>query len=415
MLSGKKILIGVTGSIAAYKTAELVRLFIKAGALVRVVMTACAKDFITPLTLSALSKNPVLSEFVSSDKRTWNNHVEIGSWADLIIIAPASANTIFKMAGGGCDNLLLAVYFSAKCPVHIAPAMDMDMYKHPATVKNIELLESYGNHIIPPETGELASGLFGAGRMSEPAEIVRHIEQAFAGMLPLKNKKALVTAGPTYESMDPVRFIGNHSSGKMGFSIAEELANQGAAVTLIAGPVALKVKHPCIQRVDVVSAGEMYNACMKRFAGCDIAVMAAAVADYRPERKAKHKIKDDAKDITIRLKDTMDILAEMGKQKKTSQILVGFALETENEIINAKAKLKRKNLDVIVVNSMKDKGAGFSPAGGYLSEEDTNKISIIGKDNKVMGFELKPKSEVAKDIVKVVIQYCKKVKSTKQL
>ena len=393
MLSGKNILVGITGSIAAYKAAELVRLFIKAGANVKVIMTQSAKDFITPLTLSVLSKNPVHSEFIS--KNEWNNHVEFGTWADLMIIAPASANTIGKMANGVCDNLLLTTYLSANCPVYLAPAMDLDMYKHSSTQNNLKILKLFGNKIIPPASGELASGLFGEGRMEEPSTIFQFIEKDILANAPLVKKKALVTAGPTYEAIDPVRFIGNHSSGKMGFAIAEELAKNGAEVTLVAGTVSLKTNHPNIKRIDVVSAAEMYNACMKHFPKSDITIMSAAVADYTAEKVEKEKIKHDAKNISIKFTVTKDILGEMGKQKKKSQVLVGFALESENEIENAKSKRKNKNLDFIVLNSLKDKGAGFG--------NDTNKITIIDRNNKISNFELKQKTEVAKDIVRKII------------
>lgn len=405
MLSGKKILIGVTGSIAAYKTAELIRLFIKANASVKVIMTTVAKDFITPLTLSVLSKNPVASDFISPEKE-WNSHVNLGLWADIFLIAPASANTIAKMANGICDNLLLATYLSSKCPVYVAPAMDLDMYKHSTTQKNLHTLSSFGNKIIAPAKGELASGLVGEGRMEEPANIFKFLEEDICKNAPLRKKKAVVTAGPTYESIDPVRFIGNHSSGKMGFAIAEELASQGAEVTLISGPTSLNIHHPNIKRVDVISAEQMYDASLKYFSSVDIFIMSAAVADFKPKANEKLKIKkleqsgnlDKSGEkgiISIALSPTKDILAELGKRKKKTQILVGFALETNNETANAKAKLKNKNLDFIVLNSLQDTGAGF--------QHDTNKITILDKNNNEEHFELKHKSEVAKDIVSKII------------
>ena len=397
MLKNKNILIGITGGIAAYKAASLVRLFIKAGANVKVVMTSAATEFITPLTLSVLSRNPVLIEF--SSKGEWNNHVELGRWADLMLIAPVTANTLSKMANGICDNLLLATYLSAKCPVYFAPAMDLDMYKHPATINNLKKLKSYGNRIIPPGEGELASGLVGEGRMAEPETIFRIIDTCFSakggssnpGQGLLSGKNILVTAGPTHEAIDPVRFIGNHSSGKMGFAIARELAGKGAKVKLICGPVNLTSDHPNISRIDVTSAEDMYIACMELFPEIDIAVMCAAVADYTPEKIEKRKIKKSSKRKSVQLKLTKDILAELGKIKSKKQLLVGFALETDNELANAKKKLKRKNLDFIVLNSMNDNGAGFN--------SDTNKIAIINSNNKIKRFELKSKDEVAKDIV----------------
>lgn len=402
MLKGKKVIVGITGSIAAYKSALLVRLLVKAEAEVKVLMTPPAKDFISPLTLSTLSKNNVISEFTNESE--WNNHVELGLWADMMIIAPASANTIAKMASGLCDNVLLATYLSAKCKIYTAPAMDLDMYKHPATQQNLERIKSFGNSIINPGYGELASGLYGEGRMAEPEEIVRFIENDLKKELPLKHKKALVTAGPTYEAIDPVRFIGNHSSGKMGFAVAEELARQGADVTLVSGPTYLKTTNPSIKKTDVVSAEEMYNACIKVYGHTDIAVLSAAVADYTPVNVSKQKIKKE-RDLVpeVALKPTKDILAELGKRKKKNQLLVGFALETDNELENAKAKLKKKNLDLVVLNSLNDRGAGF--------KSDQNKITIIDKNNKTLIFELKHKQEAAKDIVKKIIDTI--IKSTK--
>jgi len=395
MLRGKKIILGISGSIAAYKSAILTRLLIKEGALVKVVMTQSAKDFITPLTLSTLSKNPVQTDFFREKDGSWNNHVELGLWADLFVIAPASANTIAKMANGICDNLLLATYLSARCPVYFAPAMDLDMLKHPSTKKNIATLKSFGNTIINPVSGELASGLHGEGRMAEPEEIIAFLNSELKKKAPLSGKTALVTAGPTYEAIDPVRFIGNHSSGKMGFALAEELAQQGADVTLISGPVNLTTQHANIKRVDVTSAVEMLLACKKYFSKSDITVMSAAVADYSPSERSAKKIKKQTGDLVINLKATTDILAELGKSKKKNQMLIGFALETNNEIENAKSKLKRKNLDFIVLNSLQDKGAGF--------KGDTNKITLIGRDNKTLKFELKDKRDVARDIVAKII------------
>jgi phosphopantothenoylcysteine decarboxylase/phosphopantothenate--cysteine ligase len=390
MLKNKKILLGVSGSIAAYKSAHLVRLLVKEGAEVQVVMTQQAKDFITPLTLATLSGKPVLSDFFAPADGTWNNHVELGMWADLLLIAPASANTLAKMAAGQCDNLLLATYLSARCPVYIAPAMDRDMWLHPATQNNIRTLSGRGAEIIDPGTGELASGLEGKGRMAEPEELTSYLVRHFQNNARLKGKKALVTAGPTYENLDPVRFIGNYSSGKMGFAIAEKLAAAGAEVTLIAGPTSLSVSGS-VKRADVVSAAEMLEACTSLAPQMDIVVMAAAVADYKPENIAVQKIKKKDLFYLLRLTKTTDILKELGASKPENQILVGFALETENELKNAKDKLKSKNLDFIVLNSLNDHGAGF--------KGDQNKISIIDKKNKVLSFPLKDKKEVAADIV----------------
>jgi phosphopantothenoylcysteine decarboxylase/phosphopantothenate--cysteine ligase len=395
MLSGKRIVIGVTGSIAAYKAAILVRLLVKEGAEVKVVMTADAKEFITPLTLSVLSKNPVLSEFANRETGEWNNHVDLGLWADVLMIAPASANTMAKMANGACDNLLLAVYMSARCPVFLAPAMDVDMLKHKSTQDNIARLKSFGNHVIDASYGELASGLVGEGRMEEPKKILKVLDDFFAANKPLRNKKVLVTAGPTYEAIDPVRFIGNRSSGKMGIAIADEFAEQGAEVTLICGPSNQKVSNHSVTRIDVESAEQMHDECMKAAKGSDIIVMAAAVADYKAEKDAQDKMKKN-NSVNLSLVSTVDILSELGKQKKNGQILVGFALETNNEIENAKDKLERKNLDMIVLNSLKDEGAGFN--------YDTNKISIVDKKMNIKEFPLKSKSDVAKDIVKEIIQ-----------
>ena len=396
MLKGKKILLGITGSIAAYKSALLTRSFVKAGAEVKIIMSPCAHDFITPLTLSTLSKNPVYTKFISAKDGTWNNHVDLALWADTMIIAPASANTIAKMAAGICDNLLLATYLSSKRLVFIAPAMDLDMYKHTSTQKNISKLISFGNKIINPGNGELASGLYGEGRMAEPEEITEVIGNYFSNKSELNGKTALVTAGPTYEAIDPVRFIGNHSSGKMGFAIAEELANKGAKVILVCGPTDMKTEHSNIKRIDVVNADEMYKKCIKKFKDVDIAVMAAAVADFTLQSPAKNKIKkEEMKNYELELKPTKDILAELGKAKTKKQLLAGFALETNNESENAKKKIKNKNLDFIVLNSLKDKGAGF--------KTDTNKVSIIDRYNKVTEYGLKAKSEVAKDIIQKII------------
>lgn len=391
MLQGKKILLGVSAGIAAYKAAFLTRLLVKAGAEVQIVMTPDAKEFITPLTLSTLSKNPVLSELVSGNKGEWNNHVELGVNADLILIAPATANTIAKMANGLCDNLLLAVYLSARCPVMIAPAMDVDMLKHPATQKNIETLKSFGNLIIPPGTGELASGLQGEGRLSEPEEILKFVEKHFNRKKKLQGKKILINAGPTYEAIDPVRFIGNHSSGKMGVALAQAAANEGAKVYLVIGPSLEKSIHANITRTDVTSAEEMFKACTTLFKKCDAAVLSAAVADYRPAKVSPIKIKKQQAKINIELEPTKDILAALGKMKKKNQVLAGFALETDKEIENAKKKLHAKNLDFIVLNSLRDKASGF--------RHDTNKITLISRNNKIRNFELKNKTQVAEDII----------------
>ncbi len=395
MLAGKKIIVGVSGSIAAYKSALIVRLLIKAGAEVKVIMTSAAKDFITPLTLSTLSKNPVLSEFTNGDQGLWNNHVDLGLWADAFLIAPASANTLAKMAHGQSDNLLLAVYLSARCPVFFAPAMDLDMLQHQSTKENIQKLESWGNQQINPTYGELASGLEGRGRMAEPEEIVAFLETYFSAAQKLKGKKVLVTAGPTHEAIDPVRFIGNNSSGKMGFAIAEQLANEGAEVELIVGPTHLAPATHGVNVTRVTSAQQMYDACIARFAQMDIAVLAAAVADYRPTHTADQKIKKTTDHLVIELTKTQDIAAELGKQKKANQLMVGFALETENERANALKKIESKNFDLIVLNSLNDQGAGFG--------HDTNKVSIIYKSGQEKNFTLKSKKEVAKDIVNAIV------------
>ena len=398
VLSGKKILLGVTAGIAAYKTAYLVRHFIKAGAEVQVVMTPAAKDFVTPLTLSTLSKRPVLTSFFDDDgdeNALWNSHVDLGLWADLMLIAPATANTMSKMVKGTADNLLLATYLSAKCPVYFAPAMDLDMYKHPSTKENIEKLQSFGNIFIPPASGELASGLFGEGRMAEPEDIVSFIGKDILSKLPLNGKKVLITAGPTYEAIDPVRFIGNHSSGKMGFALAETAVNLGAHVFLIAGPVSLQTPAGA-ERIDVVSAQDMYEAVHRYYDSADIAIFAAAVADYRPKNVVSQKIKKKDAGLHIDLEPTPDILASAGKIKE-QQFLAGFALETNDELNNAKSKLERKNLDMIVLNSLQDKGAGF--------KTDTNKITLIFKDGSVENYPLKSKKEVSEDIFKAILKH----------
>ncbi len=396
MLGGKKIIIGITGSIAAYKTAILTRLLVKEGAEVKVIMTPAAHDFITPITLATLSKNPVLTEFTKDKTGVWHNHVELGLWADAFLIAPASANTIAKMANGLCDNLLLATYLSARCPILFAPAMDLDMLQHSATKANIQKLKEFGNIIIEPSFGELASGLIGNGRMAEPEAIVTFVEKHFASGNLLAGKKALVTAGPTHEAIDPVRFIGNHSSGKMGFAVAEELANQGAQVTLITGPTHQHANHPSVSVINVTSAEEMYHASQTLFSNTDIAVLAAAVADYKPIVVADQKIKKKDESITIELTKTHDIAASLGKQKRNGQLIVGFALETEHEQSNALKKLESKNFDLIVLNSLNDNGAGF----GY----NTNKITIIDRKHKSTSYELKDKKEVARDIVNTIIE-----------
>lgn len=396
VFQGKKILLGVCGSIAAYKIASLIRLLIKAGAEVQVVMTPGATAFITPLTLSTLSKKPVLVEYFDADTGAWNNHVDLALQADLMLIAPASANTLAKFAQGFCDNLLTACYLSAKCPVFIAPAMDLDMWKHPATVKNIALLQSYKHVIIPPGNGELASGLSGDGRLAEPEDIFEVLQDFFASSNTLQGKKALVTAGPTYEALDPVRFIGNHSSGKMGYAIAQALQARGAEVILVSGPTSLSVPQGVDRRM-VNSAQEMFEQCNEAFDQADIIVMSAAVADYTPVEVADQKIKKQDDNLTITLKRTVDILGTLGQQKQAHQTLVGFALETQNELENAQSKLKRKNADFIVLNSMQDKGAGFAT--------DTNKVTVLHQDGKVTPFALKSKAEVAIDICDLIVAH----------
>ena len=393
MLQGKKILIGITGSIAAYKSIFLIRLLVKEGAEVKVVMTPSATDFVTSLTLSTISKNPVLTELF--DEQSWANHVMLGRWADIMLIAPLSCNTLAKMAHGLCDNLLLAVYLSATCPVVVAPAMDEDMWNHPSTKENFRKIESFGNKIIPVEKGELASGLHGEGRMAEPEKILQFLVENFFSIRSLKGKKAFVSAGPTYEPIDPVRFIGNYSSGKMGVAIAKELYNRGAEVTLISGPASIDSING-LHLVKVNTAEEMYNACTRTFKNVDIGVMAAAVADYTPVRKEKDKIKKTGKELLLELKQTQDILKSLGEQKKKKQVLVGFALETTNEKKNALEKLKKKNADLIVLNSLNDTEAGFG--------KDTNKITIFERGGKEFQFDTKSKQEVAKDIVNTIIQ-----------
>jgi phosphopantothenoylcysteine decarboxylase/phosphopantothenate--cysteine ligase len=390
-LQGKHILIGVTGGIAAYKTAYLIRDLVKRGAEVKVIMTEKAKAFITPLTLATLSKNPILVDFFDPTNGAWNSHVSLGLWADAYVIAPATANTIAKMAHGIADNLLTTTYLSARCPVFVAPAMDLDMYAHPTTQENISYLKSKGVNIIDAGSGFLASGLEGKGRMAEPEEIAEQVSNYFTSTQELKGKKVLITAGPTHEKIDPVRFIGNHSSGKMGYALAEECAARGAEVTLVSGPVQIKAKHPNIKTISVESAGEMFEAASGEFDSANITILCAAVADFRPETQADEKIKREKDDLVIRLKPTQDIAANLGARKRDDQILVGFALETNNEAENAQGKLKRKNLDFIVLNSLKDANACF----GY----DTNKITIIEKNGNTQAFELKSKTEVAKDII----------------
>ncbi|CAN5403811.1 bifunctional phosphopantothenoylcysteine decarboxylase/phosphopantothenate--cysteine ligase CoaBC [soil metagenome] len=397
MLKGKHIILGVTGGIAAYKSAFLVRLLVKAGAEVKVLMTPSAHQFITPLTLATLSKNPALTDFTHGENGEWNNHVELGLWADLMIIAPASANTLSKLAEGRSDNLLMAVFLSARCPVVIAPAMDLDMFAHAATQSNLENLKQHGIKIIQPGTGELASGLSGEGRMAEPEEICAFIEATFVRQNRLKGKRILITAGPTYEAIDPVRFIGNHSTGKMGIALAESLAESGAEVLLVCGPVSIKTNHPKISRTDVVSAREMYDVCIKLYPDCDAAILSAAVADFRPKKVASQKIKKKGSETPeIILEQTEDILASLGKIKTGKQLLAGFALETENEIENAKRKIENKNLDFIVLNSLRNSGAGFG--------KDTNQITIIARDGKTINFDLKSKAEVANDITDYLVK-----------
>lgn len=393
-MKGKKIILAVTGSIAAYKAAFLTRLLIKAAAEVQVLMTDAAKHFITPLTLSTLSKKPVFTEIISEE--SWNSHVELGLWADAMVVAPCTATTLAKLANGMSDNIVTATYLSARCPIFIAPAMDLDMWKHPATIRNLDLLRGYGCHLIPVGYGELASGLVGDGRMAEPEEIIVFVDNIFNKKEDLKGKKILVTAGPTYEALDPVRFIGNRSSGKMGVAIADELAGRGAEVILVLGPSKLQAEHPSVLTLKVESAQQMYEAATAHFSECDAAILAAAVADYRPKHVSDIKIKKEEGDMTIELEKTLDIAATLGSRKQAHQKLIGFALETNSELENALSKLKRKNLDFIVLNSLRDAGAGFS--------HNTNKISIIFSENNVKEFDLKNKDDVAKDIVDELVQ-----------
>lgn len=391
-LKGKHIVLGITGSIAAYKAASLARLFVKEGAEVQIVITPSGKEFITPVTLSALTGKPVVSDFFGANDGTWHSHVDLGLWADFMIIAPATAATMGKLANGIADNMLVTTYMSMKAPVFIAPAMDLDMFAHPSTIRNISLLQSYGNHIIEPASGELASHLIGKGRMEEPENIVAYIKEYFEKQESLSKKKILITAGPTYEKLDPVRFIGNYSSGKMGFALAEECAERGAEVVLIAGPVSLKTTHSNIRRIDVESAEQMYQAATTEFTDSDAAILCAAVADYRPKEQADNKIKrKEGSNLTLELIPNKDIAASLGKAKKEGQTLIGFALETNNEEQNALDKITKKNLDYIVLNSLNDNGAGF--------QHDTNKIAILNKNGLRTNFELKNKKEVAKDII----------------
>lgn len=390
MLKGKKIILGITGSIAAYKACYLIRGLIKQGAEVQVVITPAGKEFITPITLSALTSKPVISEFFAQRDGTWNSHVDLGLWADAMLIAPATASTIGKMANGIADNMLITTYLSAKAPVFVAPAMDLDMFAHTSTQRNLEVLRSYGNHIIEPASGELASHLVGKGRMEEPDNIIRVLDEFFSSTGELTGRKVLITAGPTYEKIDPVRFIGNYSTGKMGFALAEECARRGAEVVLIAGPVQQEVRHSHITRIDVESAGEMYEVALKYYPSVDAGILCAAVADFTPDAVSDRKIKRVGDELTLRLKPTHDIAAALGKLKAPGQRLVGFALETNDEQQNAEGKLVRKNFDFIVLNSLNDAGAGF--------RHDTNKISIIDPQGKT-DYPLKSKSEVAGDII----------------
>ena len=394
-LQGKKIVLGITGSIAAYKAAVLIRLLIKQGAEVQVVITPAGKEFITPITLSALTNKPVISEFFAQRDGSWHSHVALGQWADAMLIAPATASSIGKMAHGIADNMLITTYLSMKAPVFIAPAMDLDMFAHPSTTENLNTLRHYGNHIIEPAEGELASHLVGKGRMEEPEDIVAYLESYFAKTEELAGKRIVITAGPTYEKIDPVRFIGNYSSGKMGFALAEECAARGAEVTLVAGPVQLKTIHPNIHRIDIESCEEMYDATTEAFKGANAGILCAAVADFTPEITADNKIKREGDELVLRLKPTHDIAATLGRMKQPHQFLVGFALETNDEMKNAQKKLHRKNLDFIVLNSLSDAGAGF--------RHDTNKITIINKEH-AKEYPLKPKSEVAKDIIDELVQ-----------
>lgn len=398
MLKGKHIILGITGSIAAYKAAYIIRGLVKKGAEVQVVITPSGKEFITPLTLATLSSHPVISEFFSNRDGTWNSHVDLGLWADAMLIAPATASTIGKMANGIADNMLVTTYLSCKAPVFVAPAMDLDMFAHPTTQQNLDRLRSFGNRIIEPASGELASHLVGKGRMEEPDKIIEVLEEFFSEQQELKGKKIVITAGPTYEKIDPVRFIGNYSSGKMGYALAEACANRGAEVILVSGPVSLSTHHPAIKRIDVESADEMYEATVHAFQEANAAILCAAVADYRPENKAEQKIKREKdEELLLRLVANKDIAAALGSMKKDGQVLVGFALETQNGVQHATGKLERKNLDFIVLNSLSDAGAGFRC--------DTNKVSILERNGQITEYALKSKTEVAGDIVNKLVDY----------
>lgn len=398
MLKGKHIILGITGSIAAYKAAYIIRGLVKKGAEVQVVITPSGKEFITPLTLATLSSHPVISEFFSNRDGTWNSHVDLGLWADVMLIAPATASTIGKMANGIADNMLVTTYLSCKAPVFVAPAMDLDMFAHPTTQQNLDRLRSFGNRIIEPASGELASHLVGKGRMEEPDKIIEALEEFFSERQELKGKKIVITAGPTYEKIDPVRFIGNYSSGKMGYALAEACANRGAEVILVSGPVSLSTHHPAIKRIDVESADEMYEATVHAFQEANAAILCAAVADYRPENKAEQKIKREKdEELMLRLVANKDIAAALGSMKKDGQVLVGFALETQNGVQHATGKLERKNLDFIVLNSLSDAGAGFRC--------DTNKVSILERNGLITEYALKSKTEVAGDIVNKLVDY----------
>jgi len=395
LLKGKKILIGITGSIAAYKIPYLVRMLIKEEAEVKIIMTHVARNFVTPLTLATLSRNPVIIDPFDPENGVWSNHVELGQWADLMIFAPVTANTLAKMVNGIADNFLVTTYLSSKCPVYIAPAMDLDMYNHPSTQHNIDILRSYGNMIIEPQIGDLASGLSGPGRLEEPEKILQMVINHFSYQKLFQGKKILITAGPTYERIDPVRFIGNYSSGKMGFALASQASKLGADVTLVTGPTSLQIQHQRINRIDVESTAGMYKACISNSQTASLIIMAAAVSDFTIINEQKRKIKKTSNKITLELEPTTDILKELGKNKKKGQTLVGFALETDNEVENAKTKLKEKNLDYIVLNSLNDPGSGFGT--------DTNKVTIISRKGQIFQSELKSKNEIAKDILITII------------